>query len=83
MSQKQLRNRLDTLFNHIEDHNLPTLADMPVEKVVRPGWSWEVDGEARYVSVAKEVEQYLGLSPQEFTGQSLFTFHIERDDQDL
>lgn len=39
-------------------------------------WEFIIDSEGNYLNISQEVEESLGVSPQEFNNQSLFTFSI-------
>lgn len=73
MSKKKLRNRLDSLFADLEQEAsfLPSSSEPPL-----PGWMWECDIEGVYTDCSPEVEEILGISPQDFLGQSIETFAL-------
>jgi hypothetical protein len=73
MSKKQLRNRLESLFEDLElDASLVSLPDgEPIQ-----GWTWECDADGNFLSCGPEVLSILGVDCQDFIGQSLLSFGL-------
>jgi GAF domain-containing protein len=71
--EKNLQNRLDDLFADLENQAITTTTQADTI----PGWTWECDPQGIYTDCSPEVEQVLGLNPQRFVGQSLFTFRLD------
>jgi len=70
--QKQLRNRLNDLFADMGEET----AEISKNGEGISGWTWECDAEGQYVSCSPEVEEYLGVEPADFLGQSLASFRL-------
>ena len=73
MSKKQLQNRLDTLFAGLENQEAPRPAEM-VKSL--PNWYWECDSNGIYKTCSSEVKECLGINPESFIGQSIFSFAV-------
>lgn len=74
MSKKQLSSRLNSLFAHLEESE--PVASPATRSGVLPSWSWEVDNAGLYLTISADVQDALGLSPQKFIGQSIFSYKI-------
>jgi signal transduction histidine kinase/DNA-binding response OmpR family regulator len=73
MSKKQLQNRLDKLFAGLENQEAPR----PTEKAESlPSWSWECDTNGIYKVCTPEVKECLGINPESFVGQSIYSFAV-------
>ena len=76
-SSKGIRQRLEDLFSGIST-DLPKTGTVPTEVLGRPdadrtlGWSWELDSSGRYTWCSPEVENALGLTPDELMGKEIF-----------
>jgi GAF domain-containing protein/CheY-like chemotaxis protein len=70
--QKQLHNRLDTLFSELEREAAPSSTHI----AALPGWTWECDSQGNYIACSAEVEAVLGFDPESFVGQPLNEFHL-------
>ncbi|MGE5224889.1 MAG: PAS domain-containing protein, partial [Omnitrophica WOR_2 bacterium] len=73
MSKKKLLKQLENLLVDLEQE--VSLLPAPGEKSV-PGWTWECDSNGCFISCSPEVEAILGISPQEFYGQSLVRYAL-------
>lgn len=73
MSKKQLTNRLNALFAQLEETDVLPLSG---KYEILPSWNWEVDAQGVYVTISPEVQDALGIPPEQWIGKSLFQFHI-------
>ena len=73
MSKKQLANRLNSLFTHLEE--IETVAPTTRSDNLQ-SWSWEVDEAGVYRSVSPEIFDALGIPSETFPGNSIFTYKI-------
>jgi GAF domain-containing protein/CheY-like chemotaxis protein len=71
--KKNLQNRLDDLFSDLENQFSPS----PPRDDQVPGWTWECDPKGIFTDCSPEVIQVLGFNPQQFIGQSLFSFLLD------
>lgn len=81
MSKTKINNRLDNLF--------ADLTSQEAEEVLAPNiqsaesWSWETDANGIYTSCSEDVQQILGLSPDDFIGFPLLSCRIVKADRKL
>lgn len=73
MSKKQLQSRLNNLFADLE---VVGLEEPTARPVLAQTWSWESNDQGDYTKIGDEVRSILGLPPERFLGQSLFSFAL-------
>ncbi len=79
MSKKKMQNRLDSLFADLEEEPTHTASNtLPAshEQSI-PGWTWQCDEGGYFTACSSEVQDYLGVPPDEMIGQSLTGFLLE------
>ncbi len=89
MPKKTPINRLKTLFTSLEDqrHSTHPQENVPAESIPTPlsgnlpstpaGWTWECNQFCFYTYCGPEVGSLLGLSPANFSEQSIYSFAID------
>ncbi|MBW8011718.1 MAG: GAF domain-containing protein [Chloroflexi bacterium] len=75
-NNKQLNNRLDTLFSELDLEQDVELNDLIVESP-NSGWIWRTDSNGVYTTCSDEVLSILGFNADEFIGQSVIDFAVE------
>lgn len=77
MSDKQWRNRLDSLFADLKEEET---AALPAEDGPGAGWTFTCDPQGYYLSCTEEIRDHLGIDPQSLLGKRLTEFHILPED---
>ena len=72
MLKKQLRSRLNQLFNNLEGTATPVLQQETT--LLASGWSWESNMQGEYTVCSPQVADCLGVSPHEFIGHAVSSF---------
>jgi GAF domain-containing protein/CheY-like chemotaxis protein len=76
---KKLNKRLKDLFADLEDE-----ISRPLEEERQLiGWTWEIDSEGIYRNCSPEVEDIFGIQAQEFVGESITTFRLAAESQEV
>ncbi|NPV75935.1 MAG: GAF domain-containing protein [Anaerolineae bacterium] len=80
MSKKQLYSRLKSLLTGLEE---PPSSLLPTEQpaALLSGWTWECDENGVYLTCGQEIEDTLGIPASKFTGQSFFSFAVEKSEE--
>lgn len=78
--REQLNNRLENLFDEIEENAAPAPKGLAAEARTN-GWVWESDPRGVYTACSPEVEQHLGLKPNALLGQKLSQAGLSRSGQ--
>ncbi|NPV55733.1 MAG: response regulator [Anaerolineae bacterium] len=76
MSKKQLHNRLNALFSALED--VLENPGQPDGRAVPEGWVWEASVDGLYTSCSPEVWHILGTPADQWLGQSMTTYSLDR-----
>lgn len=74
----QLNNRLENLFDEIEENATPK--GLAAEAQTK-GWVWEADNQAVYTACSPEITQHLGLKPAALIGKKIEQLGLGRADQ--
>jgi len=75
--QKKLNKRLSDLFADLEGE----ITQPPDEEKELSGWTWEIDSQGLYSHCSPEVEEILGVKPEDFLGERLTTFKLAAGSQ--
>jgi PAS domain-containing protein len=75
-----LQNRINHLFSSLNEN--PSKNSTPDAKKIY-GWVWECDSHGNYSFCSPEVNDALGLSPDNFIGQPLARFALQNSSSEL
>ena len=77
--QKKLNKRLNDLFADLEGE----ITQPPDGEKEISGWTWEIDSQGRYSHCSPEVEEILGVKPEDFLEEQLTTFRLAAGSQGI
>jgi PAS domain-containing protein len=80
MLHPRLQNRINNLFSWLNDN--PSKNPIPDSKKIY-GWVWECDAHGNYSFCSPEVNDALGISPDNFIGQPLARFALKNSSAEV